>query len=114
VPAPGWAPEEQAMRQERLCVLAPDGRIDQYRTCTGRVEFRRLKTAQHDGAASPWRPLTMEELAIHLNLQTLVGDWLLTQFSREIESRDGGRKHIAARPSSHSLDAKKRKKPRRA
>jgi hypothetical protein len=69
------------MRQERLCILGPDGAVDQYRTTAGGVEFRRVsrRTAENE---SRWRPLTMEELAIHLNLQTVVAEWLVNGLSR--------------------------------
>lgn len=53
----------------------PESPVNEYRVNGGRLELRVL--FPENGAPGEWRPLSLEEIIMHVNLETAVAHWML-------------------------------------
>lgn len=79
------------MKSERRLTVefGDDSRVDQYRIRGREVEFRARRM---DGSALPewgcaWRELTADDIALHLALHTVVGEWLTLRLLKAVSQR---------------------------
>jgi hypothetical protein len=65
------------MKSERRLTVefGDDSRVDEYRIHGREVEFRARRVNCVD-ISREWRQLTAEDIALHLALHTVVGEWL--------------------------------------
>jgi hypothetical protein len=57
------------------------GPVNEYRVQDGCVELRILSPCRHDARQKcPWRPLSADEILLHLSLDTALAQWLFQRF----------------------------------
>jgi hypothetical protein len=90
---------------ERLIILSErDAPVNQYRVHRRNLEFRALDSEGRRFRFSRWRKLTAEEIALHMNLNTAVAEWLNARLLSRA-SRSGLPVEFSARERTHAARA---------
>ena len=72
------------MQSTTLRIEVPGCQINDYRIHDGDLEFRALTPDGHlySDVRSTWRRLTPDDMALHLRLETVVGQWFVDKTSQ--------------------------------
>jgi len=81
---------------EQLIILSEqDAPVNQYRVHRRNLEFRALDSQGRRFRFSRWHKLTAEEIALHMNLNTPVAEWLNARSGLPVEFSARERTHAA-------------------